>query len=68
IDLLADNGKEKTAFEIKLASSLKKSDWINIDNAIKEGICQKGKIIYAGKHKFNLTPLIEAIPAEDFLR
>lgn len=67
IDLISDNGKERTAIEIKLASSLKKSDWLNMDNAIKDGICQNGKIIYAGKHKFNLTSLIEAIPAEDFL-
>jgi predicted AAA+ superfamily ATPase len=68
IDLIIDRGSSSEGFEIKLASSVTKADWLNLERAVSDKICGSGRIIYAGGRSFSPAPGIEVTPASVYLR
>ena len=67
IDLLVQDGRRLTAYEIKTATSIELSDIRNFQKAMEQLKLDKGIVVYFGKENFRLSREIEVRSAETLL-
>jgi len=67
IDLLIDRGRERIGFEFKCALSADRKDWMNLRNAISEGIIRHGYVVYLGERTYSAAEDIEVVSARKLI-
>jgi predicted AAA+ superfamily ATPase len=67
IDLLIDRGQERLGFEFKCAVSTTPRDWANLQAGLKDGIINRGYLLYLGNRNYPVADQIEIMNASTFL-
>ncbi len=68
IDLIIDRGQERIGYEFKCSVSAGKKDWMNLEGGLKEGIIDKGCLVYFGERNYPVAEGITIMPATEALR
>jgi predicted AAA+ superfamily ATPase len=67
IDLLIDRGQSRIGFEFKAAAATDPRDWQHLEVGIKDGVIDRGLLVYNGQRAFDVSATIRVVPAADLL-
>jgi uncharacterized protein len=67
IDLLIDRGQSRIGFELKAAASTEPRDWQHLAAGVKDGLIDRGVVVYGGRRAFDVSATIRVVPAADAL-
>lgn len=68
IDLIVDRGMEKIGYEFKCSMSVGKKDFMNLKNGIREGIIDRGFLLYSGERSYDISSQLRITNAEILLK
>lgn len=67
IDLLIDRGQSRIGFEFKAAAATDARDWQHLEAGVKDGVIDRGLVVYGGQRAFAISNAIRVVPAADVL-
>jgi len=67
IDLIIDRGHERIGFEFKCSASVTPRDWGTLQESLREGMIDRGYLLYLGDREFQATGQVEVMGAGSYL-
>ena len=61
VDLIIDRGSTRIGYELKCAMAVGRRDWLNLSNALADGVIHEGQVVYAGDRSY---PVAEGLSVE----